>query len=205
MPRPDPYALLARWYGPATGFILKDARARLSGRCQERGFVRILDAGCGTGLLARDLCGRGFRVTGLDVSPAMLAVAAKGRAAAGEYPLVHGSVPFPFAADTFDAVIFSLALHESDDDPATMLAEALRVAPVCLALEWRMPECNLDLPLHLLVHAIERCAGLRHYRRFRAFSQGGYLQGAAILAGARVVAEEALMGRTMVLAEINRA
>ena len=203
MPRPDPYASLARWYDPATARILGNTRVRLARRCRERGFVRVLDAGCGTGLLVSDLDTEGFRVTGMDASPAMLAHAAKRRKAAGGAPLVLGGIPFPFAAKSFDAVVFSLVLHESGNDPAVMLAEALRVAPVCLVLEWRMPERNLDLPMQALVHAIERCAGLQHYRRFRAFARGGYLHGAAMRAGARVVMEEPLMGGTMVLAELS--
>jgi SAM-dependent methyltransferase len=36
---------------------------------------RVLDAGCGTGRYARDLAGRGYRVTGVDRSPALVAVA----------------------------------------------------------------------------------------------------------------------------------
>jgi SAM-dependent methyltransferase len=43
-------------------------RHGLSGR-------RLLDAGCGTGKSAAALAARGFEVTGVDVSPAMLAVA----------------------------------------------------------------------------------------------------------------------------------
>lgn len=203
MPAPDPYASLARWYEPATAPILKKARARLVQRCLDRGFARVLDVGCGTGLLVRDLCENGVRAVGMDVSPAMLLVASGRRGNPGRSPLVRGGVPFPFDRNAFDAVIFSLVLHESDDDPAAMLREALRVAPVCLALEWRMPERNLDIPLQAVVFAIERCAGARHYRRFRAFAKGGYLHGAVPRAGARVVAEESLMGGTMVLAEIT--
>ena len=171
--------------------------------CLERGFNRVLDVGCGTGLLARDLCEKGCHVMGLDVSSAMLTVAAKHRAIAGNYSLVQGSVPFPFVGNSFDAVIFSLVLHESESDPVAMLTEALRVAPVCFVLEWRMPERNLDFPLQPFVFTVERCAGLRHYRRFCAFVQGGYLHGTVIRAGARVVVEETLMNGTMVLAEIG--
>lgn len=117
--------------------------------------------------------------------------------------LVRGGMPLPFASRSFDAAILSLVLHESDEEPEILLREALRVAPVCFVLEWRMPERNLDLPGHALTHAIERLAGKRHYARYRAFVRGGGLHGAAFRAKARVVHEEALMGGTMVLAELG--
>ncbi len=45
-----------------------EARAGLAGR-------RVLDAGCGGGLLAEGMARRGARVTGIDLAPAALAVA----------------------------------------------------------------------------------------------------------------------------------
>ncbi len=45
-----------------------DARARLAGR-------RVLDIGCGGGLLAEGMARRGARVTGIDLAPGALAVA----------------------------------------------------------------------------------------------------------------------------------
>src|SRR5262249_56279639 len=58
---------------------------RLNLRLLERALARalagvpaggiVLDAPCGTGILSRFLQGRGFRVVGADISPAMLAVA----------------------------------------------------------------------------------------------------------------------------------
>jgi SAM-dependent methyltransferase len=43
----------------------------------------LLDAGCGTGRHLAPLCGRGYRVVGADISPAMLEVARAGPAKAG--------------------------------------------------------------------------------------------------------------------------
>jgi SAM-dependent methyltransferase len=39
------------------------------------GAVSIVDLGCGTGLITRDLARRGYRVTGIDPAPAMIEVA----------------------------------------------------------------------------------------------------------------------------------
>ncbi len=201
MRRPDRYAALARWYDAATTLPLRRARAELARLCRERGYAALLDIGCGTGLLAFELHRRGFSVTGVDVSPSMLGVAA-GRGRGRGVALVRGALPLPFAPASFDAAILSLVLHESEDEPCALLAEALRVAPVCLVLEWRMPERNLDLPVQPLVRAVERLAGRAHYERFRQFAGGGYLHGAAGRARARVTAEKPLMGGAMVLAEV---
>lgn len=202
MCRPDGYRSLARWYDMTASRALRPAHERLTALCVARGFSRVVDIGCGTGRLSGMLAARGLAVTGVDASPAMLAHAA-GKPRKENSPLfVRGGIPLPFPARSFDAAVLSLVLHESDEEPETLLAEALRVAPVCLVLEWRMPERNLDLPGQLLVHAIERFAGKRHYARFRNFTRGGYLHGAAHRAKARVAGEEALMGGAMVLAAV---
>ena len=202
-PEADRYANLARWYDLTASRALYSAHARIVALCAERGFARILDAGCGTGRLAAMLRAKGIRVTGMDSSPAMLARAACDATFPADIPLVLGSLPFPFAPQSFDAVVLSLVLHESAEEPEALLAEALRAAPVCVVLEWRMPERNLDYLAQPLVHAIERIAGKRHYTRFRQFACGGYLHGAAMRVGARVVSEEALKAATLVLAEVT--
>ena len=202
MARHDHYQSLARWYDLTVTRPLVPAYARILDLCAARGCSRVLDFGCGTGRLACLLRERGLHVVGLDSSQAMLdRIPGTIRRTKGIL-FAQGGVPLPFVSSSFDATIISLVLHESDLEPEVLLAEALRVAPRCLVLEWRMPERNLDLPAHILVHAIERAAGIRHYRRFRAFAAGGYLRGAVYRAGVRVVAEERLLAGTLVLAEV---
>lgn len=201
MPGPDRYETLARWYDMTAARALRSAYARIARLCAERRRTSILDIGCGTGRLASDLAALGMRVTGIDTSPAMLALAAGGGKEPGTPAFVLSGAPFPFAPGSFDAAVASMVLHESDEEPETLLAEALRVAPVCIVLEWRMPERNLDYCTQPLVHAVERLAGKKHYARFRNFARKGYLHGAAGRAGATVVSEEILAGGSMVLAE----
>lgn len=203
MRSPDNYKNIARWYGPATGWLLRPARERVIRRCRERGFARVLDIGCGTGLLLRDLHAAGLAVTGCDISPSMLARAAADLPASVSLAMCGTSLPFADAS--FDAATLLMVLHETDDAPETLLTEALRIAPTCLVLDWRMPERNLDFSVQVPVHAIERIAGRRHYSRFRRFAETGYVRGAAMRAGAKVEAEEPLKGGALVLAEVTRA
>ena len=85
----------------------------------------VLDVATGTGLVAAELLRRGFRVTGLDQSEEMLAIAR--RRLGGQTELVRASaesIPFPDA--TFDHVTFTYLLRYVDD-PAATLAELTRV------------------------------------------------------------------------------
>jgi ubiquinone/menaquinone biosynthesis C-methylase UbiE len=67
--------------------------------------ARVLDAGCGTGLVGRGLAARGFsRLTGCDISSAMLAKAqAKGVYSGGCHKADIGRMPFADAS--FDALV----------------------------------------------------------------------------------------------------
>jgi SAM-dependent methyltransferase len=172
----DDYARIARWYDRAAR-PLRPFRRRIAALCAENGWRAILDYGCGAGEQIALLRQSGAAVTGLDLSPSMLAVAR------GRFPdkpgLVRGTFPAPFADGSFDAVLLSLVLHETAAGAGNMLRDALRLAPRALVLEWRMPERNLDYPGQIVAHCIERLAGREHYRRFRRFAAAGWLRGTA--------------------------
>ncbi len=197
----EPYGRIAAWYDLLTARALKHARSRVTDLCRDANWRRVLDIGCGTGRQAMSLSAAGLRAVGLDASAAMLAVARKQLPRA--VPLVRGGLPLPFAGRSFDACILSLILHETDEEPESLLREALRIAPACIVLEWRMPERNLDLPGQLLVHGIERLAGRRHYARFRSYAAGGWLRGLAARAGAPLQSESPLLAGTMTLAVLG--
>jgi ubiquinone/menaquinone biosynthesis C-methylase UbiE len=73
---------------------------------------RVLDVACGTGVVARaaaDRVGSGGRVAGLDLNPAMLAVA---RSQSAQVDFVQGSAAaLPFDEGSFDAVLCQLGLQ----------------------------------------------------------------------------------------------
>jgi demethylmenaquinone methyltransferase / 2-methoxy-6-polyprenyl-1,4-benzoquinol methylase len=100
----------------------------LSGRLR-RGHAgrsrHVLDVATGTGLVAALLHGRGYRVTGLDQSPEMLAIARD--RLDGRVELVEGSAEsLPFPDDAFDHLTFTYLLRYVDD-PRDVLAELARV------------------------------------------------------------------------------
>lgn len=90
---------------------------------------RVVDVGTGTGFVAAGLAGRAATVTGIDNSPAMLAVAARNLAALGvdNVGLAEGELGnLPLPNDSVDAAVANMVLHHVPD-PARMLAEMARV------------------------------------------------------------------------------
>lgn len=84
---------------------------------------RVLDVGCGPGIYAQQLLARGAKVTGLDVSPAMLAQAQR---KTRRLVQANFAEPLPFANASFDGVLSALAVHYVADWPA-MFREFHRV------------------------------------------------------------------------------
>ncbi|MBM3677168.1 MAG: methyltransferase domain-containing protein [Actinobacteria bacterium] len=100
----------------------------------------VLDVATGTGLVAARLLDRGFRVTGLDQSRGMLAVAADRLGGAVE--LVEASataIPFPDA--TFDHLTFTYLLRYVDDPGGTLreLARVVRPGGTIAMVEFAVP------------------------------------------------------------------
>ena len=103
--------------------------AALARALEARPLGRLLDIGTGTGRMAELFAELAERIVALDKSLAMLRVA---RAKLQHLPaerveLVQGDFgSLPFAADSFDTVLFHQVLHFAQA-PATVLAEAGRV------------------------------------------------------------------------------
>ena len=100
----------------------------------------VLDVATGTGLVAEALLARGFRVTGVDQSPEMLAQA-RGRFD-GRIELVEASAEdLPFADATFDHLTFTYLLRYVDDPAATLreLARVVRPGGTVAMLEFAIP------------------------------------------------------------------
>ena len=100
----------------------------------------VLDVATGTGLVAAELVPRGFRVTGVDQSPEMLASARRRFGARVE--LVEASAEaLPFDDASFDHLTVTYLLRYVEDPAATLveLARAVRPGGVVASLEFGIP------------------------------------------------------------------
>jgi len=98
--------------------------------------ARVVDVGCGTGLVSAELVRRGCAVTGVDASSAML-VRARAREPRATFLLARAeSLPFPDAA--FDAATSAQAFHWFDQP--RVLAELARVVRPggIVAIWWKL-------------------------------------------------------------------
>ncbi|MFN2184359.1 MAG: corrinoid protein-associated methyltransferase CpaM [Anaerolineae bacterium] len=171
---------------------------------------RVLDIGCGTGALAVMLARNGARVTGIDIAPAMLSLAAQrvreeglqDRIALKEMGAVE--LDTAFAGDSFDAVVSTLLFSElSDDEVAYTLAECWRILQpggVLLIADEVLPKSMLGriatflfrLPFAIAAFVLtqnttHRVAGLEDRisaAGFRIVDTGSFLMGTMKLFGA---------------------
>ena len=101
----------------------------------------MLDVATGTGLVAAELVRRGFRVTGVDQSPEMLASAR--RRFGAQVELVEASAEaLPFGDASFDHLTVTYLLRYVEDPATTLveLARAVRPGAVVASLEFGVPD-----------------------------------------------------------------
>lgn len=87
----------------------------------------LLEVGIGTGRIAVPLAAAGVRVTGIDISPAMVAVL-RSKTHAIDVVFAEAAYP-PFRDHAFDAALFVHILHLVPDPDATMSAVIPLVRP----------------------------------------------------------------------------
>ncbi|MFI5608491.1 class I SAM-dependent methyltransferase [Amycolatopsis sp. NPDC051903] len=86
----------------------------------------VLDAACGPGLYARELVGRGARVTGFDLSPRMVSLS-RSRVPSASFRVHDLAAPLDWLPDaSMDLVLLAL-VYEYVDDRVAMLRELRRV------------------------------------------------------------------------------
>lgn len=88
--------------------------------------ARVLDVGCGAGLLANDLAKAGLEVDGLDASQDSLAVAARYDETQSVRYRLGDALSLPYPDASFD-VVCAMDFLEHVEDPARVVNEASRV------------------------------------------------------------------------------
>lgn len=87
---------------------------------------RVLEIGCGTGILSREMADRGLEVTGIDISTAMLDVARKNNRSSNITFLCADGANLPFPEAAYDVVVCFTVL-EFVARPEDVITEAWRV------------------------------------------------------------------------------
>lgn len=121
-------ALAASWWDPTgPSRTLHDINAcRLDfirTRCTLAG-ARVLDVGCGGGLLTEALAGLASSVTGIDAAPEVIAVARQHAETGGlriDYQVTTAEALAELVPSSFDCVV-AMELLEHVPDPATLIA-----------------------------------------------------------------------------------
>jgi ubiquinone/menaquinone biosynthesis C-methylase UbiE len=138
-----------------------------------------LDAGCGTGTIARRLAQQGCRVTAVDGSARMIEAAERAAATGtGSLPLsflrVNDVAELPFADATFDAIVCSSVL-EYVEAPSLVLVELARVLRPAGRLIVSIPNRRAYLRrTQKLTHWITSRCGLAPWPRYIGLSRHAY-------------------------------
>jgi demethylmenaquinone methyltransferase/2-methoxy-6-polyprenyl-1,4-benzoquinol methylase len=172
----DFYTLIAPFYDAFVGPFLRAARKDITREAAAGGCRRVLEVACGTGEQARMFAKEGLAVTGVDLSGAMLGVAAARDRPPVSFVLGNAE-KLPFEPESFDCVSVSLALHEMAYDSAIRVGlEMLRV----LAPDGRLivfdhaAGQNVRSALAVgVLGLLERVAGRAHFSNFIRFTRMG--------------------------------
>jgi 2-polyprenyl-6-hydroxyphenyl methylase / 3-demethylubiquinone-9 3-methyltransferase len=128
-------ALAHRWWDPTSEFKpLHDINPLrleyIDERCGGLAGKRVLDVGCGGGILAEAMAARGATVTGIDLSEKALGVARLHQLESGaqvEYRLIAAEDLAAEMADAFD-IVTCMELLEHVPDPGSTIASCARLA-----------------------------------------------------------------------------
>ncbi len=198
----DPYRRIARVYDRLVDPMLTGVRDVAFEVVTPQSGWQVLDVGCGTGGGISLLLEAGCTVSGVDVSPAMLAIArARFGDQAGFHLVERGALPFD--DDRFDMATTTMVLHEVPaQHRAGLLAEMSRVvkpAGCLLVIDYRFGSKRgwKGRLFSAIGEFVERFSG--HYTGYKSFKSSGGVPSLADAAGVTIDREKIVAGGTMAI------
>ena len=170
----DPYRFHARIYDRFYEPVARRLRRVGLKLYPPRENLSILDIGCGTGTQLALYQRAGCRLVGIDLSPAMLAIAQQKLGASAELHEFDASL-MPFDDNLFDLVTIVLTLHEM---PALLRSAVLQECKRVVKTDGRIMLMDYHFGPYppprgwlwkLVVTLIELSAGLEHFMNYRDF------------------------------------
>ena len=116
---------------------------------------RVLDVGCGEGVLSAQIHGRGHRVTGIDRDEASIRLA---QSQFADVEFIRADfLTYPFGTESFDAVVSVAALHHMNSVTAlARMRELLRPGGRLVLIGCARREFPRDLPREALAFAANK-------------------------------------------------
>ncbi|MBG0790203.1 MAG: class I SAM-dependent methyltransferase [Desulfovibrionaceae bacterium] len=172
----DEYQWFVRLYDPLLSPALRPLYREMTGLLARRGCTTVADLCCGTGMLAGLAARTGMDATGVDLSPAMLGVAARKQPARF---IRADAAALPLRDHVFDGATISFALHEKPLDTAlAILSEARRIVrPGGLVVVADYRADGQGWWAGSAIRLIERMAGRDHHAYFRRYMDKGGTDG----------------------------
>ncbi|MBW1890785.1 MAG: class I SAM-dependent methyltransferase [Deltaproteobacteria bacterium] len=137
---------------------------------------RIVDVCCGTGDQLRLLQQNGIKALGIDLSAAMLKVAAKGANPVKCFR--QDATAMAFRDRSFDLAIVAFALHETEWEKARLILQEihriLKPAGKLLVVDYALKQ-NSGSIARSVIHMVEFLAGQQHFKSFLRYNRKGGL------------------------------
>lgn len=171
------YNSMASYYDFVLEPIFRGVRKRIVEISRVTPGMKILEVACGTGAQGERFRKAGALYTGVDLSPAMLAVAEKRNLGC----LLADGTKLPLENNTFDLSTITLALHEVEPETSRKLVnEMIRVTKkdgFLIIVDYtlsgkRSLYSNIGKKS---VHYIEKLVGGSHYTNYLKFMDSGGL------------------------------
>jgi ubiquinone/menaquinone biosynthesis C-methylase UbiE len=175
----DPYAWIAPGYDRVLGRMTTSVRERAIRLLPPTTGATVLDVGCGTGIWLEAYAAAGATCTGIDLSPAMLDVAARRLGNRAKLELADAT-NMPFGDGAFDIVVASLLLHELDPGTRTTILDEMRRVLShngrIMIVDYRVGPLRWKGRLSRTLSVLsERVAGRSHHRYWRTYLRMGGL------------------------------